>query len=82
MMPRSAIGRRTLFQLAGWAAASRIAAAEQASGPSPSQFISGRSDRGRRFRRRGNYRGGKWIPGRRLNGDENDQGGRIVYRYE
>jgi beta-galactosidase GanA len=43
----------------------------------------------------GTYRGGKWIPGRRLNGDENDQGGRwrfapqgvniercIVYRYE
>lgn len=22
----------------------------------------------------GEYRGGRWIPGRRLNGDENDQG--------
>ncbi|HUB81597.1 MAG TPA: DUF5597 domain-containing protein [Bryobacteraceae bacterium] len=43
----------------------------------------------------GVYRDGKWIPGRRLNGDENDQGGRwrfapqivsiercVVYRYE
>jgi hypothetical protein len=38
-MPGSAISRRTLFQLAGWAATSRFARAEQASGPKPAAKV-------------------------------------------